>query len=55
MGWTSLVRLVIHGFVVASVVSTPVIWFLVGVACWLYSSAAAFGAVVVFFERPDIF
>ena len=49
-----MVRLMIHDFVVARVVSTPVICFLVGVVCWLYSSAATFCAVFVCFGRPDI-
>jgi hypothetical protein len=55
MGWTSLVRLMIHDFVVARVVSTPVICFLVGVVCLLYSSLSTCCAAFVFFGRPDIF
>ena len=55
MGRTSLVRLMIHVFVAARVVYTPVIWFRVGVVCWLYSSAIAFCAAFFFlFGRPDI-
>jgi hypothetical protein len=57
MGWTSLVRLMIHAFVDARDMNTPVIWFRVGVVCWLYSSAATFTfcAAFVCFGRPDIF
>jgi len=29
-------------------VNTPVIWFRVGVVCWLYSSVIAFCAAVFF-------
>ena len=47
-------RLLIHVFVTARVVNTAVIWFRVGVVCWLYSSLNAFGAAV-FFGRLDIF
>jgi hypothetical protein len=50
-----LVRLMIHDFVDARDVNTPVIWFRVGVVCWLYSSAATFCAAFVCFGRPDIF
>jgi hypothetical protein len=55
MGWTSLVRLMSHVFVVARVVSTPVICFLVGVVCLLYSSLSTCCAAFVFFGRPAIF
>ena len=50
-----MVRLMIHVFVAARLVNTPVIWFRVGVVCWLYSSLITFGAAFVCFERPDIF